>query len=81
MATNFTLKNIPEELYEKVKERAERNHRSINGEILSLLDAATAPKPLDLDELLAKARELRGRTRGFLTDQDMIDRAKREGRP
>lgn len=81
MATNFTLKNIPDDLYEKVKERAERNHRSINGEIISLLDAATSPRPMDVDEMLAKARELRGRTRGYLTDQDMIDRAKREGRP
>lgn len=81
MATNFTLKNIPDDLYEKVKKRAERNHRSVNGEIISLLDAATTPRPINLDEILAKARELRGRTRGYLTDQDMIDRAKREGRP
>jgi len=81
MATNFTLKNIPDDLYKKVKEKAERNHRSINGEIISMLDAATTPRPVDVDEMLAKARELRGRTRGFLTDQDMIDRAKREGRP
>ena len=44
MATNFTVKNIPEDVYEKLKARAERNHRSINGEIISVLAAATAFK-------------------------------------
>jgi plasmid stability protein len=80
MATNFTLKNIPEDLYKKVKERAQRNNRSINGEIISILNAATAPDHIPVDVILARARALRERTRGFLTDE-FIDQAKREGRP
>lgn len=80
MATNFTLKNIPEDLYEKVKERARRNNRSINGEIISILSAATAPNHIPVDVILARARVLRERTRGYLTD-DFINQAKRQGRP
>jgi plasmid stability protein len=80
MATNFTLKNIPEDLYKKVKERAQRNNRSINGEIISILNAATAPNHVPVDVILARARALRERTRGCLTD-DFINQAKREGRP
>lgn len=80
MATNFTLKNIPEDLYRKIRESAERNHRSINGEIISILAAATAPRHIPTDVVLARARALRERTRGLLTDE-FIDRAKREGRP
>ena len=80
MATNFTLKNIPEDLYGKVKERAERNHRSINGEIITILSAATASKHISADEILARARALRAQTSGFLTE-DFLNRAKREGRP
>jgi len=80
MATNFTLKNIPDGLYEKVKQRAERNQRSINGEIISILDAATAAKRVPVDVILARARALRARTRGFLTE-DFLNQAKREGRP
>ena len=80
MATNFTVKNIPEDVYEKLKARAERNHRSINGEIISVLAAATAFKHASADEIIARARVLRARTGGFLTD-DLIDQAKREGRP
>ena len=80
MATNFTLKNIPEDLYKKVKERAQRNNRSINGEIISILNTATAPNHIPVDVILARARALRERTRGCLTD-GFINQAKREGRP
>jgi plasmid stability protein len=80
MATNFTLKNIPEDLYKKVRERAERNHRSINGEIISILNAATMSRPFDLDEIIVRAREFRGRTKGFLTEE-FLRQAKREGLP
>ena len=81
IAMNFTVKNIPQDLFGKVKARAGRNRRSINSEIISILDATVAPRPINPDELLARARELRGRTSGFLLDQDFIDKAKREGRP
>ena len=80
MATNFTLKNIPEDLYRKVKESADRNQRSVNGEIISILTAATSPRRVPVDEILARARSLRGRTQGLLTDE-LLDRAKRDGRP
>ena len=80
MATNFTLKNIPEDLYQKVKESADRNQRSVNGEIISILTAATSPRRVPVDEILARARSLRGRTHGLLTDE-LLDRAKRDGRP
>ena len=80
MATNFTLKNIPEDLYRKVKESADRNQRSVNGEIISILTAATSPRRVPVDALLARAKALRERTRGMLTDE-LLDRAKRDGRP
>jgi plasmid stability protein len=80
MATNFTLKNIPEDIYEKIKVRAERNHRSINGEIISILSETVRPRSKNAAEILARADELRSHTRGFVTDE-FISRAKREGRP
>jgi len=77
---NYTLKNIPEEIYEKIKIRAARNRRSINGEIIDILAAVTVPKRQSVEEILAIARELRSRTRGRITDE-FINEAKREGRP
>lgn len=77
---NYTLKNIPADVYTKIKARAERNHRSVNSEIIAILGEAVAYRPKKAIEILALADALRSRTKGFLTD-DFISKAKREGRP
>jgi plasmid stability protein len=77
---NFTLKNIPDDIYAKIKVRAERNRRSVNGEIIDILAAAVMTRQKNVAEILARADELRSHTKGFLTDE-FIDQAKREGRP
>lgn len=79
-AMNYTLKNIPDEIYEKIKVRAERNSRSINGEIISILGAAVMTRRKNVAEILALADELRSHTKGSVTDE-FINQAKREGRP
>ena len=66
---NFTLKNIPDDIYEKIKARAERNQRSINGEIIAILGETVMARRKSAAELLARARELRSHTRGFVTDE------------
>jgi len=77
---NYTLKNIPDDIYKKVKLRAERHRRSINSEIIAMLGEATNPRRVSVEEFLARADEIRARTRGFVTD-DFLRDAKREGRP
>ena len=77
---NFTLKNIPAAVYEKIKARAERNHRSINGEIINILCEATSRRRPSAEEILARADELRARTKGFLTEE-FLQKVKREGLP
>ena len=77
---NYTLKNIPEEIYEKIKVRAERNQRSINGEIIAILGEVTTPRRVSAEEFLACADEIRARTKGVVTD-DFLRKAKREGLP
>lgn len=77
---NFTLKNIPDDIYEKLKVRAERNRRSINGEIIAILGETVMARRRSAAEILARADELRSHTRGFLTD-DFLNKVKREGLP
>jgi plasmid stability protein len=77
---NYTLKNIPDEIYEKIKLRAQRHRRSVNSEIISILGEAVTPRRLSVEEFLARADEIRARTRGFVTD-DFLRKAKREGLP
>jgi antitoxin FitA len=40
MAVSLSVKNVPEELAERLRRRAARNHRSLQRELLSILEAA-----------------------------------------
>lgn len=40
MVVNLSVKNVPEALAAKLRERAERNHRSLQGELMAILEAA-----------------------------------------
>jgi len=79
IAMNYTLKNIPDAIYEKVKLRAQRHRRSVNSEIIDILYEATSRRRPSVEEILATADELRSHTKGRVTDE-FISQAKREGR-
>ena len=40
MGVSFSVKNIPDELAQRLRVRAERNHRSLQGELMAILEAA-----------------------------------------
>lgn len=42
MAVNLSVKNVPEALAAKLRERAERNHRSLQGELMAILEIAVS---------------------------------------
>jgi len=69
MAT-LTIKNLPDALYEKLKERAAGNRRSINSEaILAVERAVTDHGVTDPREMLADLRRARIRlNRVFVKD-------------
>lgn len=80
MPTNMTLKNIPDDVYERLKESARRHRRSMNSEAIVCLEKVLNPVRLTPTERLERARRIREEVGGrFLPDE--IDRAKREGRP
>ena len=58
MGVNLSIKSVPEELAERLRQRAERNHRSLQGELMAIIERAAAePAPADT---LAAAVERRG---------------------
>lgn len=79
MPATLSLKEVPTETHRTLKERAERNHRSLNSEILAILEAAVKSQKIDTDEHLRKARALRERFTGIVTDAE-LQTAKRTGR-
>lgn len=42
---SLSLKNVPEELVERLRARAKGHHRSLQGEIMSILEDATLEPP------------------------------------
>lgn len=41
MAISLSIKNVPNDLAARLRSRAERNHRSLQGELLAILEGAT----------------------------------------
>lgn len=78
---NLTIKNVPEDLVGRLRERAVRHGRSLNKEVIACLEEVARSARMDPEELLARARAVR-RTpaRLRLTDR-VLARMKSAGRP
>jgi antitoxin FitA len=68
MPVNLSIKNVPDELATQLKQRARRNHRSLQGEVLAILEEAERPRRLTPLELLAEVRKL-----GFETPSEAAE--------
>ena len=42
MPVNLSIKNVPDALAARLRERAARNHRSLQGELMAILEGAAA---------------------------------------
>jgi plasmid stability protein len=62
---NISVKNVPDELVEKLRRRAKRNHRSLQGEMMSILEEATGRLGASLEEADARLQAME-----FITDDD-----------
>ncbi len=77
----LTLKNIPDELYARLKAAAQTHHRSLNSEILYCVERTLGCHQIDIYEHVAIARALRVKTAAHPITDDELNAAKREGRP
>ncbi len=78
MAT-LTIKRVPDELYEKLKAMAKRRRRSINSQVIVLLEAALDRTQPDEPGLIEQIRSLRERAGGTLNEAER-QAARHEGR-
>ena len=56
--SSLTIKNIPEETLVLLRERAKRHHRSLQGELMLILEEAIAPPKSSLDQIQRRVEEL-----------------------
>jgi plasmid stability protein len=61
---NLSIKNAPDDLVAELRLRAQRNHRSMQGEVLAILEEVLVkpPRLRTPDEILAEVRRMGLRT-------------------
>lgn len=79
MPTTLTLKNVPDDIYERLKLAAQAHRRSINSEVIVCLESVLSARQITPAERLDRARRLReGLGTGFsATDIDAFKKADR----
>jgi plasmid stability protein len=78
MPVSLSINNVPDEMVRRLKERAERHHRSLQGELMAIFEEADgASRPLTPDQALSEVRLL-----GLSTPRDAaaMVRQDRDGR-
>ena len=50
MSINLSIRNVPEELAERLREQAARNHRSLQGELMAILEGAARAYPRGMED-------------------------------
>jgi plasmid stability protein len=78
MPVNLSIKNAPDDIVARLKARAARHHRSLQGELLAILEAAVSESgSLTVDQALAEIRRIGHRTP---SEAAAMVRADRNGR-
>jgi len=75
-----TVKNIPDELYKRLKSIAEINRRSVNSEIIVCIEQAVTSHRINPHMVLESARHLRQLTTGHPISDEEFNHAKAGGR-
>jgi plasmid stability protein len=78
MPVNLSIKNAPDDVVQRLRRRAERHNRSLQGELLAIIEAAAREEqPATPADILAEVRRL-----GVKTPREAaaIVRADRDGR-
>jgi plasmid stability protein len=79
---SLTIKNLPPEIHQRLKDSARLNRRSVNSEAIVRLEQSLGHGRRPLAETLASIQGLHERLKDLPPlDDAFLDRAKNEGRP
>ena len=76
---NLTIKGVPELIHRKLQQRAKRHRRSLNKEIIAVLEDAVSPHILSPEELVGQLRAMQAKMR-FSASIGEIESAINSGR-
>jgi len=77
MPVNLSIKNVPDEVAQRLRARARRRNRSMQGELMTILKEAVGEESLTVGQLVARLKQL-----GLRTESDAVEivRGDRDGR-
>jgi antitoxin FitA len=73
---NITVKNIPEDVYNQLKQSARINRRSVNQEIIVCIESSVQGNITEPQQLLETARRLRKKTAAHPISNEELSRIK-----
>lgn len=77
---DLILREVPEQLYRRLQRRAAQNQRGIDTEAVACIEHALVNHEKNPVAVLQRARELRSKITGHLTDDELLA-LKNQGRP
>ena len=69
---NLSIKDVPEHLAETLRQRAMRNHRSLQGELMSLVESAVSTPSADRGNSTALIPAEDSKSRSSLTGPEVV---------
>ncbi len=70
MPTSITIRDIPDEVYEKLKKQADLHHRSVNSEVVYYLKQMVSSHRPTPDDIISRAEKLKsGATKSLSIDE------------
>jgi plasmid stability protein len=74
---SLSIKSVPDAVARALRQQAQRNRRSLQGELLYILETAVNPRPFRAAELVKRAQELGISTAADSTEIIRRDRDRR----
>ncbi len=71
MPTTITIRDIPDEIYEKLKVQARLHQRSINSEVIFYLGKMVRSHRPDPEQIIARAKKLKQQAKGSLSMREI----------
>lgn len=74
---SLSIKDVPGDLVEALRERARRHHRSMQGELMHILETAVRPPAFQVEELVRRIEAVGVRTPAESVEMIREDRDRR----
>ena len=81
MPINLSVKNAPDDVVERLRQRAQRNHRSLQGELMAIIEEAVRPARRQSWELSEDQRTFGTERPATVTVHEVLARARTLGLP